>query len=201
MSIAQVDEKTIADALAYQMPRGRPFEAGHNNECVLRKFLNGLASAIKSHDDDIVEYSDNTYFCSAAEYIDRWERDLGLPDGCFGGKTTLAERQLDVVCKILSRGISTFADVQKIAEKYGVTVTQRKNSLTEINTFSLTFPHTFTSVKTNRFTIIYGVSDTNVSNIFPMTFPINFAGPKEIIRCLLRIVTPLQYKILFEDQI
>lgn len=181
--------------LARYLPGGRAFGSKDLPSSVLRSLLSGLAQEIYRADGyidllrtDIVP--DNTVF-----FIDEWESALGIPDDCFKGQGTDAERRLDITVKLASMGIQTETDFEALALKYGVTVEVLPGRTAEAAEPSITFP----DIRTARHTIVINFQSLTLPK-FPYTYPIAFGTELfGVLECLFNKLKPANCDLLFTN--
>ena len=110
-----------------------------------RKTLEAFSKEFTRVEEKLEELVDEYYPEITNNLIVEWERALGIPDECFPGTGTQAERLRDLNVKFLSDTVVTNDDFVAVAAIYGVTVTIT-NAIDEIITFPLTFPFSHTSL-------------------------------------------------------
>jgi len=184
-----------ATSLANYLPGGRAFQqkiiAGSN----LRKFLLGLASELFLEEGYLRTYEEETKPDNTVLLLDEWENAVGIPDDCFPGTGTLAERRTHVLVKLASLGVQTEQDFIDLATLFGLTVTITPTIETVI--FPYTFPMQFIPASQARFTITITFAVV-VFNAFPLTFPIQFGDPQHaILTCLYKKLKPANVDLIF----
>lgn len=182
-------------SLANYLPNGRAFVAKNINNTNLRKFLQGLGPEYKRFEENINAVSSEYDPRTTTDFIDEWERSVGIPDDCFSGLGTIEDRRLHVFLKLASLNISTEQDVLDLAEALGFTASITPGI--ESITFPVTFPiPMFNTVKDARFTIVIDITGGVEPEVFPYTFPITFGSENgTILECLLNQLMPANVNV------
>jgi uncharacterized protein YmfQ (DUF2313 family) len=177
------------------LPEGCAMDGKSIAQSVIYRFMKALAVEAKRIDDDIELFIEDIVPSDTEFYIDEWESAVGIPDECFSGTGTDADRRRDIVAKLASLGAQTAQDFEDIAAIFGIDVVVRAGW--DVVTFPLTFPILFLDYP--KFTIVveYTVPD---SNRFPLTFPIPF-GTDELtfLECLFNKLKPANCVVLFRQ--
>ncbi len=117
-----------ATALSNLFPQGLAWP--RHSDAVLTKLIKGLAGIFAYMDDraaDLLETESDPR--KTTEMIDRWEEAFGLPDEClFYPPTTLADRRVALVDKIIMLGRQDRAFFIALAAKHGLTIKIREYS-------------------------------------------------------------------------
>jgi len=186
-----------ATSLANYLPGGRVFQqkivAGSN----LRNFLKGLSSELLLVDGYLRTYEEETKPDNTVLLLDEWESAVGIPDDCFFGTGSIAERRTHVLVKLASLGVQTEQDFIDLAALFGITVTV--GPALGFATFPYTFPMLFLTPTESRFTILITFT-VIITNEFPLTFPIVFGDPIiGIVQCLFTKLKPANCDIIFVE--
>ncbi len=193
-----IPKHTLAEhtkAIGDFLPSGPVFQSAFNPEADLYKFLSGLSPQVQLAEELISDYQCEFFPDNTDVYLSEWERSLGMPDLCFTATGTAADRQRDIVCKILARGTQTIEGIQLIATKYGITVTIRKDPITG---WPYTWPIVWLSPKQNRNTIYVSLSGSTSGSPWPWVWPHAWGGGQAIIKCLIEKLVSAQTKVIFE---
>ena len=148
-------------------------------------------------DSFVEQYSPFT----TVEFIDQWERTVGIPDSCFTNVgLSIDQRRNQVLIKLISRGANTLEDYAAILELFGITNFNIVNGLAN-GVFPLIFPIKFyTSRKEAAFSITFQFPEEDKPGIvFPLDFPAPFGSSgSSRIECYLRKIVPAVYSLTFE---
>lgn len=187
-----------AQSLANYLPGGRLFKQANIRDSNFRKLLRGLAEELIRSDDFIRVYQEEIIPDETVSFIDEWEAAVGIPDACFSGVGTVAERRFHVLIKLASLGVQTAEDLVELGALFGITLDVRSGSVN--GNFPFVFPWRFyNSAIEARFTIVVSFTVTE-ANRFPFTFPIVFGDEQiGILECLFRRLKPANCDILFEQ--
>lgn len=191
-------KQEVTSSLAAYLPGGPVFEAAHTPETNLRLFLQGLSLLLGDVEEKLNLVSSEYDIKTTTLFIEEWEGFVGIPDDCFSGTGTQAERRTAVLTKLTSLGIQTAQDYVDLASTFGVEVVVLPGQAQGL--FPMTFPFIlFDSEKAARFTIIINFT-VQAANQFTLTFPIVF-GTSEIatLECLFRKLRPANCDIIFNQ--
>ena len=193
------NQNTVTDSLARYFPGGRLFASRTKEGSNLRMLLSGIATEMLRANDLIKQYNDEIIPDETERFIDEWEQALGIPDSCFNGTGTIAERRRDVLVKLASLGVQTNQDFVDLAEFFGVTVTIQNGTIHGL--FPLTFPIIlFDSTKAARNTIIVTIGGTIFEEVFPWEFPYTFGDTTVgLLECLFSSLKPATSDLIFEQ--
>ena len=184
--------------LANYMPNDDVFAGKINETTKLFKFLFGFSETNRRINESLEVTFDEYDFRITTDFLGEWESMLGIPDSCFPGSGTIAQRRIDVIAKFLADGTQTTDDFKAIAALYGIVI-NIKSGISEVDVFPFTFPIVFPDVKTARFTMIieFVVEETLR---FPLIFPIPF-GDNDItkLECLFRKLAPANVDVIFRQ--
>lgn len=187
------------NALAAYLPNGPLFEAKNINDSNFRQLLRGLAGELFTAQGYLVTLNDDYFPDVTVNFLDEWEKALGIPDDCFPGTGSMNERRRDIVTKLASLGIQTDADFEELGTIFGVTVSVYPG-IEFSSVFPATFPFIFfDSAKQARFTLIVDFTVTEASK-FPLIFPFTFgSGEIGVLECLFRRLKPANCDIIFRQ--
>jgi len=184
------------DSLAHFMPGGRIFSKKWTDASVLRRFLLGLAAELQREEERMSLIYDEYDMSTTTNLIEEWESAVGIPDDCFSGAGSLADRRKAVLAKFAMMNITKEQDFIDLAAIFGVTITLEYG--TTHGVFPLTFPLTFfSSAREARFTLIIDFPGA-LAPTFPLTFPILFgASEYALVRCILEHLKPANVQLIF----
>lgn len=185
-----------ATTLRRYLPGGRAFAAAQVTGTNIRKLLLGFARELMEVDSLISLFRIDTNPSETQYFVDEWERALGIPDLCFNGTGSIADRRLAILIKLSALGIQTNRDFVELAAKLGIVITVKAGSVNGL--FPWVLPHIFyDTAKIARFTI-YITPITVIGETFPYTFPITFGTTElAIIECLFAEFKPANVQVLF----
>ena len=158
MSLFNLFNKTSqserADSIAHYLPNDAMYEAKFIEGTNVRNLLMGLAPEF-GRIEDLLNLFTNELSPNEANYlIGEWESMVGIPDSCFTGSGTLAERRRDVLVKLASLSIQTANDFITLADIFGVDVSI-SNGTDGGFFFPASFPMAFTTpTPSTKFIII-----------------------------------------------
>ena len=186
------------DTLAAYLPNDRLFASKFTQGSNLRSLLRGAASLLLGADESIAELRAEYYPATTTKLIEEWEALVGIPDDCFTVASTIEERRLNVMIKLVFSAVQTLEDFQELMEKMGVTVSAEAGS--DAVKFPLEFPILLTGATSNesRFTIVL-LFDWLQQRTFPHAFPLLFGGPAgNFAECIARKVAPANVQLIFK---
>lgn len=186
------------DSLAAYLPGGDLFASRNIKDSNFRKLLRGMAGELFRANGLLRDYNRDILPDQTVQFIDEWEKAVGIPDECFSGSGTLNNRRRDVLTKLASLGVQTQQDFIELAAIFGIDVQILQG--TETSMFPMTFPATFfNSLRESRFTIVV-IFTVPAANRFPYTFPFLFGGAgTAILECLFNKLKPSNCKVIFNQ--
>lgn len=186
------------NSLAAFFPLGSVFESVNTEGGVLGDFTEGLSCEIKRVYDDTNNLSEDYDILVTDELLSRWESAVGIPDDCFSGIGTKAERRLHVLLKFANMNVQTASDFEELAVLLGFA------DVTVIPLQDLAFPpydvaFTPTGAPASRFTML--AKGTNViSDVPPYDVPFTpSANNQSILACIFDKVKPVNVQIIFAN--
>lgn len=197
MNIAQTRTTDQQSAVLAQYLRDDDLhQAKNRDDSNLRKVLLGLASELIRLRDSVNNLCEQYDPRVTEEFIDEWERTVGIPDDCIGNSGTLEERRNNVLLKIAGINITTAKQFENLAASFGFTVTVKSG--VDVSTFPLAFPFVLLSAAEAPFTIIVEYDASLETESFPLTFPFTFtASAIDILECLFDKLKPANTQIVF----
>lgn len=186
-----------ARSVANYLPGGPLYGSKNSSGSNLQKLLLGLGQELLISDGYIREYEKEILPDQTVQFLEEWEKAVGIPDTCFFLEDTIAERRTNVLIKLASLGVQTVDDFLNLASLFGVTLTVEPMSVSSV--FPLVFPFSLLSETEARFTILVEFTATT-PNSFPMTFPISFGDPViQTVECLFRKLKPANCDLVFRE--
>lgn len=179
--------KKQADSLANYLPGGLLWVAKKVSGSVLRRFLEGLAPTLQETEQFLATYQDQFLPDVTIDFIEDWERVVGIPDGCFSTDTDLNSRRAAIIAKLSGLSVQTEADFVRVAALFGITV----NAVPGMDSGVIAPDEEL------RFTIVIEYIFEG-SFVFPFTFPVVFGSPSiPLLTCLYNNIKPANCQILF----
>jgi len=194
---ANRDKETHTDITASYLLNGLLNVAKNIPDSNYRKILQSFSDTFKTLDTQINATGTETFPDETIDLIERWEKDLGIPDDIFDNSGTLEQRRNNVLLKLAGLGVQTaqdFADVAKLIGYNNVVI-----SAAEVAVFPLSFPISFfPSAKEARFTIYVDLPKSAGTGFFPLPFPMPFATVQDnAIERLFNKLKPANVKLIF----
>jgi hypothetical protein len=172
-----------ANSLAAYLPGGFIYHALRQPSSNMRNLILGLAFELARAEQEIINFSINVGASNTVALIDEWEKAVGIPDDCFDGSGTIAERRTKVLVKLASQGVQTNQDFDDLAALLG------------INTFILAGDDAGES----RFTIVVQF-DPPPAEGFPYEFPFVFGeNGIDVLICLFGKLKPANCDLIFQE--
>ncbi len=186
-----------ATSLAQYLDNGKIFQAKTVIGTTLRKLLLGLALQFNRVEKKIKTISSQYDIFQTTDLLTEWESAVGIPDDCFTGKGTIAQRRVDVFIK-LRFGLLTEQDYIDLGKLLGTKV--KLVRLGECQTFPLPYPLPFCSDgKVAKFTLIIQLDKSIEDCLFPIPFPLCFRfSNKNEVECVFRKLSPANVRLIFE---
>ena len=195
---AETQTRRYADSFADYLPGGRMFEAKRISGTNLRKLLRGFAKEAIRADNYIQTLQDEYMPDTTTLFLDEWEFVLGIPDDCFDGTGSAADRRTAILVKLASLGVQTVDDFQALAARFGLSVNIHPGK-DVYDTPSLAPGLTFANEKRARFTIVVTFNFA-AGEAFTYTFPIPFGTSEvSILECLFNNVKPANCQVIFQN--
>ncbi len=201
MSLRTLEEHILA--LANYLPNDRLFTSKGIVGSNIYQTLKGTAFEMLTADGLIKAFRQDIIPDLTVQFIDEWERVLGIPDDCFPATGDLTERRSHVLIKLAFLGAQTTEDFQNVVDIFtqGFTITNGVDDREEIG-FPMTFPLQLDNpIDTeDRFTIVIKTS-VPLGPTFPLTFPITFSVAQDaaIAECLVRKMAPANVRVVIRE--
>lgn len=197
------------DALAANLMSGRLWAAKHRPGSNLRGLLTGLARTYQVMDGFLQEFIQEVIPPTTTAYLDEWEEALGIPDDCFPGGGTVAERQAVINIKlVVLAGVSTEAQFESLAlDHFGLEITARSgiSHVTlaqggyQTDTPFIDISDFNSDTEEARLTLVISESYPEAIT-FPWEFPLLFATDgQNSLRCLIEKLAPANVDVLFQE--
>lgn len=170
-----------AKGIAHYMPGGKIWRAKNIVDSKLRALLRGFGASAKRQEEILDKFWDEVFIGTSEEFLPDFEKAVGIPDDCFPGTGTIAERQADVQLKMVSLYVVTEQDFIDLAAILGFTITIER-------TVGVRFTWT-----------ILGDGVATVG--FPYEFPFTFGETtnSNILQCLFKKLKPANTRLLFQN--
>lgn len=177
-----------ANSIADYLPDDETFEAKFVPETNTRSMLEVFALQLKSLEEVINIFTNETSPECAVQLIEEWERMVGIPDSCFDIDDDITIRQRNVLIKLAKMNVQTQDDFKLLADAFGILASVQSGIDAGIAPDSVA-----------RFTIVITFSSNDIAT-FPLTFPILF-GTQEIalLECIFAKVRPANCNVIFEE--
>lgn len=174
--------------LASYLPKGEVWDSAFVTGSNFNMLLFGLAGGLLDLEGFLIVYNSQFIPIDTNDFIEDWERVLGIPDGIFPGPSedNRETRRQHILVKLASLGVTTVADFEAIPPLLGiggVTVQPGVDA-------------GFTPIADARFTIVVDLSAGK--QIFPLVFPIPFGAlENQIIQDLFEVLRPANCQLDF----
>lgn len=177
---------------------GLLMKAKYKEDSNYRKLLDSFSQTFIQLEHQINAVGRETFPDETIALIERWERDLGIPDDIFDTNGTLEERRNNVLLKLASLGVQTEEDFVYIAGLIGYDNIVITTGF-EVGVFPLNFPNQcFGDVKTTRFTVYIDVPKSLGIGFFPLEFPISFVSEQtNSLEKLFNLLKPANVIMIF----
>lgn len=198
MTVITHTQEEHTTALAQYMPDGALFEAKNINDSNFRKLLKGFAGELFTAEGYLKTFHDQFIPDATILFLSDWERTVGIPDECFSGTGSIADRRRDVLVKLASLGVQTAADFEALGDLFGIDVSV--SSGIDSGSFPYTFPMIFfNSPADARFTIVVNFPLPQ-GGFFIYNFPVIFGDKTQfILKCLFRKLAPANCQVIFRS--
>ena len=158
MSLFEIhDTEDHAQAIAHYMPGGKIWRAKNIMDSKLRALLRGFGASAQRQEETLDEFWNEIFISTTEEFLPDFEKALGIPDDCFTGTGTIAERRADAQLKMVSLYVVTEQDFIDLAAILGFSITITRPVEDAFPPYAV--PFTPIGLKAARFTwIINGVN-------------------------------------------
>lgn len=183
-------------AVADYVPQGKLWRAKNIVNSKIRDLLTAFGASNKRQEEALNDFWQEVFIGTTDEFIDDFEKALGIPDDCFTGTGTLEERRTQAQLKLVSLYVVTEQDFIDLAAILGFTITIEQPIKTAI--FPYVFPFVLPDAKGIRFTwIVRGVNVATAG--FPYIFPFVFPdlSNQNILQCLFNRLKPANTSLQF----
>ena len=180
-------------SIANFLPDGRIFAIKTIEDSTFRKFISGLAPEFQRAEDTLIETSVQHDINCAVDFLELWERAVGIPDECFPGGADLDTRRLHVILKLAQMNISTEDEFIALAAKLGFTITIDHPSANSFPPYDIPY---IPVPNLNRFTWIVEGIGTNL-NVPPYDIPLFLDESSNILICVFEFLKPAMSQIIF----
>ena len=188
MSLTPIECHNINEhtkALADYLPGGKLWTAKNIADTTMRNMLVGISRESLRAEGYLKALQEQFIPDMTENFIEDWERALGIPDDCFDAQGDLNERRRDILVKLASLGVQTVADFQNLATLFGVTATV------------LPGEEAAPVPSDPKFTIVVEFISPEG---FPFTFPFIFGSEIiSIVECLFNKLKPANCIVVFRN--
>ncbi len=186
-----------ASALGSYLPTGRLFESAFINGSNFRQVLTGFAGEFRTAELSLKDFADFFIADDANMLISDWERALAIPDGCFDGTGTIAERQRDILAKLNALGAQTLGDFETLGDIFNLSIVIYPGR--DVYDNPLLAPNiTFQNIKQARFTLVI-VYTAAATSILPLTLPFTIGTALiPLLTCLYQTIQQANCTVLFD---
>lgn len=187
-----------AQSQADYLPQGKFWRAKNINDSNLRKLLRGLGASTKRQEDIYNQFWEELFIGTSNEFLDDFEKAVGIPDDCFDGQGTIEERRLNVQIKLVSLYVSTEQDFIDLANLLGFIIAIIRPVEDAFPPYDV--PFIPLGLKESRFTwIIQG--ENLISNLPPYDVPFIPDGTDNgnILVCLFNKLKPANTRLIYQN--
>lgn len=192
-------KESIRILLTKFLPNGKFWDAKRFSNTNLYKLINALSDEYKRVKDLLYSIVNNRYVDDTELLLERWEKDLQIPDDCLPLADTISERQKNILLKYTAKGIQTEEDFVELASKLGFTIT-----ITPLVQFAYppyAVPFIPNSAPYNRFVAIVEGLNLNEPSDFPPYdvpfFPIGSNPQALALQCILNKLKPANVLFIY----
>lgn len=187
-----------AQSHADYLPTGKRWRAKNIDESNIRKLLRGFGASSKRQEETFNAFWDEMFPDTSTEFLDDFERAVGIPDDCFSGTGTLEERRRDVIIKLTGLYVTTKQDFIDLAKLLGFTIEISRPVEDAFPPYDV--PFTPVSLKTARFTwIIRGANLLSGVPPYDVPFIPSESDEGNILQCLFNKLKPANTSLLYEN--
>jgi uncharacterized protein YmfQ (DUF2313 family) len=162
----------------------------------LRKVLIGLACEWLRTRDKIDEMYEEYDINSTTQYIEEWERVVGIPDDCINNAGSLEDRRQNILLKLAGVNVTTAKQFENLAALLGFTVTVETG--VETSTFPMTLPFILLSEAEAPFVIVVTLDASLEPSGLPLTLPFTLSEQApEILQCFFEKLKPANTTVIF----
>ena len=171
-------------------------QAKNKDGSTLRKILIGLASGWLDFRDKINEVANEYNPKNTTALIEDWEEFVGIPDSCIQVASTIEQRRLNILLKIVGINATTEKQFKNIASILGYSIEVSNGVST--STFPLTLPFLLINEASAPFTIVITLPISAQISGFPLTLPFTLSEPEPVIlNCLFNKLKPANTQLFF----
>jgi uncharacterized protein YmfQ (DUF2313 family) len=162
----------------------------------IRKVLVGLACEWLRARDKINEIYDEYDVNNTTQFIEEWERVVGIPDDCIGNNGSLEDRRKNILLKLAGVNATTAKQFENLAALLGFTVVVETG--VETSTFPMTLPFILLDEAEAPFVIIVTLDASLEPSGLPLTLPFILSEQApEILQCFFEKLKPANTTVIF----
>ena len=118
-----LDEKDGGQIFAKYLPQGKAWSAKNIINSNFFKLIDSLTKEDNKLRDCLNQVVTQFDITITDEFLGEWEKQLGIPDGCFTTDVSIERRRNQCLAKIKARGVQTTKDLQEIISILGYSAT------------------------------------------------------------------------------
>jgi uncharacterized protein YmfQ (DUF2313 family)/DNA-binding beta-propeller fold protein YncE len=192
--------------LSKLIPYGKCWESKFYTNNVLYNFIKSIAYSIMNLDNTVMGLLKSINIKESNDFLEEWEKLLGLPKPDFDIASTIEQRKLNVLALIRASKAYSIQDWKDIATIMGVDITIEQYSESSGRAFPFTFPITF-PYPANQIPYLVIITFKNIdmayiNRSFPYTFPITFYDNEKCkyLEKIYNMIKPVFIKLIFKYQ-
>jgi len=191
---ATSDQQT--KGLSSFFPQGKVFSNINVPSSNMGKFIKALAVELKRSYDSMNTLSEDYDLLVTDELLSSWESSVGIPDNCFPGTGTNAERRLHVLLKFAKMNVQTAPQMVELAVALGFADTTivplQSTALPPYNV-----PFIPSSSPSSRYVILVFATNA-VTNLPPYDVPFTPSSENtSLLKCVFDIIKPSNVNVIF----
>ena len=175
---------------AQYLPGGKMFSSKDDTRKGLYDFLNGISVEARKATEMMNAYNDQFFPDETTQFLEEWEKALGIPDDCLDTEGTVEERRRNVLVKLAEMNVQTSQDFKDIATLFGVAVDVYGGADPAVSP-------AITPDRAARNTIVIVFIPASV---FSYTFTFTFGTDEiAILQCLFEKIKPASCQVIFQS--
>lgn len=192
--------------LSKLIPYGKCWESKFYTNSIFYNFIKSIAYSIMNLDNTVMGLLKSINIKKSNDFLEEWEKLLGLPKPDFDIASTIEQRKLNVLALIRAGKAYSIQDWKDIANIMGVDITIEQYSESSGRAFPYTFPITFPySQEESPYLVIITFKNIDMAytnRSFPYTFPITFQDNEKYkyLEKIYNMIKPVFIKLIFKYQ-